>query len=152
LNVLHVYVDADACAVKQEVYRVAERYGLEVTLVANSWMRVPNASWLKLVVVEKGADAADDWIAENAEPDDIVVTDDIPLAARSLDKGARCLGQRGRPFTESSIGDALASRQLLNQLRDQGVMTGGPPAFSQKDRSQFLQSLDQMVNTIKREA
>lgn len=147
---LHIYVDADACAVKQEVYRVAERYGLEVTLVANSWMRIPGASWLKLVVVEKGADAADDWIVEQAGGEDIVVTDDIPLAARCLDTGARVLGHKGKPFTDENVATALAHRQLMAQLREQGVMMGGPAPFAKKDRSTFLQQLDQMINTIKR--
>lgn len=148
---LHIYVDGDACPVKQEVYKVAQRYGLKVTVVANSWMNVPGSDWLKLVVVDKGDDVADDWIAENAEKDDIVVTGDFPLAARCLDSEARVLGHRGRPFTEENIGDALASRHLLRMLREQGEMRGGPPPFSNKDRSQFLQGLDQMINAIKRD-
>ncbi|MFN2370911.1 MAG: YaiI/YqxD family protein [Candidatus Krumholzibacteriia bacterium] len=146
---LHIYVDADACPVKGEVVKVAGRYGLPVTLVANSWMRVP-AGDVKLVVVEQGADAADDWIAAAVARDDIVVTGDIPLAARCLDRGARVLGHTGRPFTEQNVGEALATRHLLAQLRDQGVMGGGPPPFSPKDRSLFLQKLDEMVNAIKR--
>jgi uncharacterized protein YaiI (UPF0178 family) len=147
---LHIYVDADACPVKNEVYKVAERYGLSVTLVANSQMRIPGAGWLKLVVVEQGLDGADDWIVEQAEQDDIVVTGDIPLAARCLDKGARVLGHAGKPFTPENVGDSLATRQLLKQLRDQGVMMGGPPPFAPKDRSLFLQQLDQMIQTIRR--
>lgn len=146
---LHIYVDADACPVKAEVVKVAGRYGLPVTLVANSWMRVP-AGDVKLVVVEQGADAADDWIAAAVARDDIVVTGDIPLAARCLDRGARVLGPTGRPFTEQNVGEALATRHLLAQLRDQGVMGGGPPPFSPKDRSLFLQKLDEMVNAIRR--
>jgi uncharacterized protein YaiI (UPF0178 family) len=146
---LHIYVDADACPVKHEVVKVARRYGLAVTLVANSWMRVP-AGDVKLVVVEQGADAADDWIAAAVARDDIVVTGDIPLAARCLDRGARVLGHTGRPFTEQNVGEALATRHLLAQLRDQGVMGGGPPPFSPKDRSLFLQKLDEMVNAIRR--
>jgi uncharacterized protein YaiI (UPF0178 family) len=146
---LHIYVDADACPVKDEVYKVARRYGLPVTLVANSWMRVP-AGEVELVVVEQGADAADDWIAAAVAKDDIVVTGDIPLVARCLDRGARVLGHKGRPFTEQNVGEALATRHLLTQLRDQGVMGGGPPPFSPKDRSLFLQKLDEMVNAIKR--
>jgi hypothetical protein len=149
---LHVYVDADACPVKQEVYRVAQRYGLDVTLVANSWMNVPGASWLKLVVVEKDDDSADDWIAEHAGENDIVVTGDFPLAARCLDKGARVLGHRGRPFTDENIGEALASRHLLRMLREQGEMLGGPKPFDRKDRSRFLQALDEMVNAVRRES
>jgi len=149
--VLHVYIDGDACPVKEETYKVAQRYGLNVTLVANSYMRVPGGSWFKFQVVEGGPDAADDWIAENAGRDDIVITGDFPLAARCLDKGARVLGHKGRPFTEENIGDALASRHLLKMLRDQGEMTKGPPPFSKKDRSQFLQRLDQTINEIKRD-
>lgn len=148
---LHIYVDGDACPVKQEVYKVAQRYGLDVTLVANAYMKVPSGTWFKLVVVDKGADEADDWIAEHAEKDDIVVTGDFPLAARCLDNEARVLGHRGRPFTEENIGDALASRHLLRMLREQGEMKGGPPPFSNKDRSLFLQGLDQMINAIKRD-
>ena len=147
---LHIYVDADACPVKSEVYRVAERYRLSVTLVANNYMRVPGAGWLKLVVVDQGLDGADDWIVGHVEKDDIVVTGDIPLAARCLDTGARVLGHTGRPFTPENVGDSLATRQLLKQLREQGIMMGGPAPFSPKDRSLFLQQLDQMVQAIRR--
>ncbi len=147
---LHIYIDADACPVKDEVYKVAQRYGLNVTLVANNYMRYPSGSTVKLVVVDKGLDEADDWIVEQAEKDDIVITGDIPLAARCLDEGARVLGHKGRPFTPENVGESLATRQLLSQLRDQGVMMGGPPPFEKKDRSAFLQQLDQMINTIKR--
>ncbi len=149
---LHIYIDADACPVKSEVYKVAQRYGLSVTLVANSYMRIPGDAHIKLVVVDKGLDEADDWIADQVAKNDIVITGDIPLAARCLDKGAHVLGHKGRPFTEDNVAEALATRQLLTQLRDQGVMMGGPPPFAQKDRSLFLQQLDQMVNAIKREA
>ncbi len=149
---LHVYIDADACPVKDEVYKVAERYQLLVTLVANNYMRIPGSERVKLVVVDKGPDEADDWIVENVDADDIVVTGDIPLAARCLDKDARVLGHKGRPFTTENVGEALASRHLLTQLREQGVMMGGPPPFAKKDRSLFLQKLDEMVNTIKRGA
>ncbi len=147
---LHIYIDADACPVKSEIYKVAERYGLPVTLVANSFMRIPSGDQIKLVVVDKGLDEADDWIVEQAEKDDIVITGDIPLAARCLDKEAHVLGHKGRPFTTENVGDALATRQLLSQLRDQGIMMGGPPPFAKKDRSLFLQQLDQMIQTIKR--
>ncbi len=150
-QLLHIYIDGDACPVKQETYKVAERYGLDVTVVANSWMRVPGASWLKLVVVEKELDSADDWIAEHAAKDDIVVTGDFPLAARCLDNEARVIGHKGRAFTEDNISDALASRHLLTMLRDQGEMTKGPPPFTQKDRSKYLQRLDQTVHEIKRD-
>jgi len=148
--VLHIYVDADACPVKNEVYKVALRYGLDVTLVANSFMRVPNAQNITLVVVDKGLDEADDWIAGRVERDDIVITGDIPLAARCLDKGARALGHKGKPFTPENVGESLATRQILAQLRDQGIMMGGPPPFTPRDRSLFLQQLDQMINAIKR--
>ena len=147
---LHVYVDADACPVKNEIFKVAQRYGLQVTLVANSYMNVPRGDWLKLVVVDKGLDEADDWIVDQVTPDDIVITGDIPLAARCLDKQARVLGHKGKPFTDENVADALANRQLLAQLRDQGIMLGGPPPFEKKDRSLFLQQLDQMVQAIKR--
>ena len=148
---LHIYVDADACPVKQEVYRVASRYGLEVTLVANSWMRVPNEQWLRLEVVEDGPDVADDWIAEHAEPHDIVITTDIPLASRCVKAGARVIGPTGRPFTDDNIGQVLATRDLMSELRDAGEITGGPPPLSKQDRSLFLQQLDQAIQAIRRE-
>lgn len=148
---LHIYVDADACPVKDEIYKVAQRYKLQVTLVANSYMRVPAGEWVELVVVEKGLDLADDWIVERVEVDDIVVTGDFPLAARCLDQGARVLGHKGKPFTDENVGEALATRQLLSQLRDQGIMKGGPPPFAKQDRSLFLQQLDEMINAIRRE-
>lgn len=147
---LHIYIDADACPVKTEVYKVADRYKLPVTLVANSYMKIPSSERIKLVVVDKGLDEADDWIVEQAGEDDVVITGDIPLAARCLDNGAKVLGHKGRPFTTENVGDALATRQLLSQLRDQGIMMGGPPPFEKKDRSLFLQQLDQMIQTIKR--
>ena len=149
---LHIYVDADACPVKDEIYKVARRYRLKVTLVANSTMRAPGGDWIELVVVEKGLDEADDWIVDRVEPDDVVITGDIPLAARCLDQGARVLGHKGRPFTAENVGEALATRQLLKQLRDQGVVKGGPPPFAKKDRSLFLQKLDETINAIRRSA
>ncbi len=147
---LHIYIDADACPVKNEVYKVASRYGLSVTLVANNYMRFPTGESVKLVVVEKGLNEADDWIVDEAGPDDIVITGDIPLAARCLDKGSRVLGHKGKPFTPENVGDSLATRHLLTQLREQGIMMGGPPPFAQKDRSLFLQQLDQMIQAIQR--
>ena len=149
---LDVYVDADACPVKQEVCRVAARYGLEVRFVANSWMRTPEQEGAELVVVEGQFDAADDWIAGRASRGDIVVTADIPLAARCLANDAHVLGPSGRPFTEDNIGEALAARELLSDLRDAGTMTGGPPAFRKEDRSRFLQSLDEIVQSVQRAA
>jgi uncharacterized protein YaiI (UPF0178 family) len=148
--VLHVWIDADACPVKQEVYRVAARYGLHVTLVADAWMRHPDEPRIALEVVEAGPDAADDLIAARVEADDIVVTADIPLAARCLARGAVVLGTTGRPFTELNIGPALATRGLAGELRELGVQTGGPPPLQPRDRSRFLQSLDQAVQSIRR--
>jgi uncharacterized protein YaiI (UPF0178 family) len=147
---LHIYIDADACPVKDEVYRVAQRYGLPVTLVANSWMRTPREDWLRLEVVAEGADAADDWIVEHVEADDIVITADIPLASRCLKAGARALGTTGRPFTEDNIGHVLATRDLMTELRDAGAKTSGPAPLRKQDRSLFLQQLDQMIQTIRR--
>lgn len=149
---IRVLVDADACPVKQEVYRVARRYGLEVTLVANSWMQVPAVPWLQLVVVDKSGqlDDADDWIAERATDRDVVVTADIPLAARALGQGARAISPRGKLWTEDSIGSALAHRDLMTELREAGTITGGPPPFEKRDRSRFLQRLDQAVQAIRR--
>jgi len=147
---LHIFVDADACPVKDEVYRVAERYELEVTLVADSWMRIPRDERVRLEVVERDPDAADDWIVEHVEADDIVIAADIPLAARCLEKGAFVLGQKGKPFTEDNIGSALATRNLLSDLRDFGEISGGPAPFSKQDRSLFLQKLDEAINVIRR--
>ena len=147
---LHIFVDADACPVKQEVYRVAGRYRLDVTLVANSRMRVPNERWITLEVVENGFDAADDWIVEYVQPDDIVVTADIPLASRCLKKGAYAIGTTGKPFTEDSIGQVVAIRDLLSGLREAGEITGGPPPLQKRDRSRFLQQLDDMIQSIRR--
>jgi uncharacterized protein YaiI (UPF0178 family) len=145
-----IFVDADACPVKDEVYRVAQRYGLKVVLVSNTWLRAPNEEWLELVVVGAELDAADAWIVEHVTEEDIVVTADIPLAALCLEKEAGVLGHRGRPFTEDSIGGALATRELMSQLREMGEVSGGPPPFEKRDRSQFLQMLDQMIQALLR--
>lgn len=147
-----IYVDADACPVKEEIYKVARRYRLEVTLVSNSWMRTPEDPRIRLVVVGKGADEADDWIVEEVRADDIVITGDIPLAARCIDLGARVLGLKGKPFTEENVSNALATRDLLKNLRDEGLMTGGPAPFEKKDRSRFLQGLDQIIQSVLRQA
>ena len=147
---LHVYVDADACPVKKEIYRVAMRCGLHVTLVANQWMAVPGYDWLDLVLVKNELDAADDWIAEHAEAGDIVVTADIPLASRCLRAGARVLAPRGREFHEHTIGDALATRELLSTLRETGDVGGGPPPIAARDRSNFLQTMDRIIQSIRR--
>lgn len=146
---MHIYVDADACPVKQEVYRVAQRYQLGVTLVAHSWMRIPNRPDIALEVVDKGFDAADDWIVEHADRDDIVITADIPLAARCLERGARVLGMTGLPFTQSNIGEILATRNLLSELRGAGVESGGPRPFDPRDRSRFLQALDLAIQAVR---
>ena len=147
---LHIFVDADACPVKPEVYRVASRYRLDVTLVANSWMRVPNELWIALEVVEGGFDAADDWIVEHVQPHDIVVTADIPLASRCLKEGARVIGPTGKPFTENNIGQAVATRNLLSSLRSAGEIAGGPLPLKMRDRSRFLQQFDEVIQTIRR--
>ena len=147
---LHIFVDADACPVKKEVYRVANRYRLDVTLVANAWMRIPNEPWISLEVVTDGFDAADDWIVEHVQPHDIVVTADILLASRCVKKGARAIGPSGKPFTEENIGDAVATRDLLSELRGAGEMTGGPPPLQKRDRSRFLQKLDEVIQSIRR--
>ena len=148
---LDIYVDADGCPVKQEVYRVATRYGLRVILVANSRMRVPDRDSVELVRVDDQLDAADNWIVEHIAENDIVISGDIPLAYRCLKKGARVLGPRGRVFTEESIGSALATRDLLAHLRELGTITGGPAPFEKRDRSEFLQRLDETVQAIRRE-
>jgi uncharacterized protein len=143
-----ILVDADSSPVKPEIYRVASRYGIRVVLVANSSIAVPSEAWLELVVVSSQLDAADDWIVEHIGRNDILVTGDIPLAARSMKKSARVLSPKGLVFSESSIGNALATRDLLTHLRDIGISTGGPVAFSKKDRSRFLQSLDKLIQAI----
>lgn len=148
---LRIFVDGDGCPVKEEVYRVAKRYDLQVYLVANSWMRIPEGSWLQLVVVEGHRDAADDWIVEHLEANDLVITGDIPLASRCVHRGAKVLGLKGRPFTEDNIGGVLATRDLLAELRDQGMKTRGPDPFAKQDRARFLQSLDAMIHAIRRE-
>ncbi len=145
-----IVVDADACPVKDEVYRVAERYGLSVWLVAASRMRVPADPRITLEVVEQGFDAADDRIAEAVEASDIVVTADILLASRCLLRGAFVIGTTGRRFTDDNIGDAMATRELLSELRGAGEVTRGPAPFSPRDRSRFLQALDAAVHTKRR--
>ena len=149
---LHIYVDADSCPVKDEVYKVAKRYDLNVTLVADSWFRVPTEPWIHLEVVKVTGDldAADDWIVEEIDSGDIVVSEDIILASRCLEKNARALNPRGRVFTPESIGEALATRELMADLREAGNITGGPAPFGKTDRSRFLRHLDEVVNAVKR--
>lgn len=149
-NTIAIYVDADACPVKPEIYRVAERHRLKVFVVANSFMAVPRESWIERVVVSDGFDAADNWIAERVSRGAIVVTSDIPLADRCIKAGADVIGPTGKPFTEASIGMALATRDMMEDLRAAGTVTGGPKPFSQKDRSAFLQALDLAIQRLKR--
>jgi uncharacterized protein YaiI (UPF0178 family) len=144
-----IYVDADACPVKDEVYKVARRYALPVKVVANAPLKVPGSGLVELVV-RPGFGAADDWIAEQVGSVDLVVTADIPLAARCLDRGARVLSPKGHPFTDDDIGAALATRALLEELRQGGAVTGGPAAMTAKDRSRFLGKLDELVNAARR--
>ena len=147
-----IYVDADACPVKEEIYRVASRVGWVVVLVANKWMQTPTRPVVQLNVVDDSPDAADDFIAERAKAGDVVVTNDIPLASRCLPNGVAVLRPNGSRFEEQSVGDALATRELLSQLRDLGTITGGPPPFQKKDRSRFLQRLDETIRAIQRSA
>ncbi|MSP75170.1 MAG: YaiI/YqxD family protein [Rhodospirillaceae bacterium] len=148
---ISLYIDADACPVKAEIYRVAERYGLKVYVVSNSYINVPRDPRIERVVVSDGFDAADDWIAERVGPEDIVVTADIPLADRSLKKGAAAIGSTGVAFTTSSIGMAMASRELMSNLRAMGEATGGPKPMSQRDRSRFLSTLDETIQKLRRQ-
>ena len=145
-----IYVDADACPVKDEIYRVASRYGLAVFVVSNSSISVPRKPGIEGVVVKGGLDVADDWIAERIEEGDIAITADIPLAERCLRKGAWVLGPRGVPFTDDSIGEALATRELLDTLRQSGYTRSGPPPFVAKDRSRFLAKLDDIIQASRR--
>jgi uncharacterized protein YaiI (UPF0178 family) len=147
---LHIFVDADACPVKNEVYRVAKRCGLDVTLVANNGMRIPADERIKLKVVSSGFDAADNWIVDNVEADDIVVTADILLADRCIKKGAMVIGTTGKLFSEDSIGQTVATRDLLSELREAGVITGGAKPMQQRDRTDFLQQLDTTIQAIRR--
>jgi uncharacterized protein YaiI (UPF0178 family) len=148
---LHIYVDADACPVKQEVYRVAGRYHLDVTLVANSRMRIPDERWIALEVVGGGFDEADDWIVEHVQPHDIVITADVLLASRCLKKDARVIGSTGKPFTDDNIGASVATRDLMSDLRGAGEITGGPAPLTKRDRSRFLQKLDEVIQSIRRQ-
>jgi uncharacterized protein YaiI (UPF0178 family) len=145
-----VYVDGDACPVKDEVYRVAARYGLKTWVVANGWMRVPDSPLIELVTVTDGLDVADDWIVERAVVGDVVITSDIPLADRCVKRGARVIAPNGRPFTEASIGNDLATRNLMTELRDTGQIRGGGRPFSKQDRSRFLGALDTAIQAIRR--
>jgi uncharacterized protein YaiI (UPF0178 family) len=145
-----ILIDGDACPVKEEAYRVARRYAVPVKLVANSYINVPREPLIERVVVDGGFDAADDWIAEAADPSSIVVTADILLADRALKKGATVIGPTGKPFDAASIGNAIAQRALMADLRAMGEVGGGPAPFSKSDRSRFLSALDEAVNRLKR--
>ena len=145
---LTIYVDADACPVKAETVKVAERHALQVVFVANSWIQVPRGPRIRVQVVPGSFDAADDWIAAQVARDDIVVTADIPLASRCLKMGARVLGSSGKSFSDDNIGNALATRELMADLRAYGV-GGGPPPFGPKDRSRFLERLELIVREAK---
>jgi uncharacterized protein YaiI (UPF0178 family) len=147
---VELFVDADGCPVKPEVYRVAKRCGLRVHVVANRWLGIPDDPAVAMVVVGDGFDAADDWIAGHAGPDDVVVTADVPLAARCVAKGAAVLDPKGRRFTADDVGEALAARDLSAHLRESGLITGGPAPFRDRDRSRFLQALDTVIQEIRR--
>jgi uncharacterized protein len=149
-NRIRIFVDADACPVKPEIYRVAERYGLRVFIVANAFMQVPRSDMIERVIVPEGPDVADDWIAERAGTSDIVITADIPLAARSVRKGATVLSPAGKLFDDDSIGMAVATRNLLTDLRSAGAETRGPKPLSRQDISRFLSALDLAVVRLKR--
>jgi uncharacterized protein YaiI (UPF0178 family) len=146
---LVIYIDADACPVKDEVYRVASRYGLKVVVVANAHQRVPTGPLVELVV-RPGFGAADDWIASVAGPGDITITADVPLAARVVATGGVALDAKGRLFDAASVGEALAVRDLLEDLRQSGTATGGPAPMTPKDRSRFLSKLDETINAVRR--
>ena len=147
---MHIYIDADACPVKDAALKVAERHGIAITYVSNAWMRLPESALVQRMVVAEGPDAADDWIAERIGAGDICVTQDIPLASRCLKAGARAIGNTGKPFTDASIGMALAMRELSQHLRETGESRGFNAAFTRQDRSRFLEALENAVQSIKR--
>jgi uncharacterized protein YaiI (UPF0178 family) len=151
LNSTRIYVDADACPVKDEIYRVAARHGLPVSVVAGQFIRVPQDPLIERIAAGSGMDAADDWIAERAGRGDIVITSDIPLASRCVKVGCEVIAPNGKPFTEQSIGMTLAVRNLMTDLRSSGEVTGGPRSFAPRDRSAFLSALDQTIRRIQRE-
>jgi len=151
LNTTRIYVDADACPVKDEIYRVAARHGLPVSVVAGNFIRVPQDALIERIAAGSGMDAADDWIAERAGKGDIVVTSDIPLASRCVKAGCEVIAPNGKPFTEASIGMTLAVRNLMTDLRSSGEVTGGPKSYSPRDRSTFLSTLDQTIRRIQRQ-
>jgi uncharacterized protein YaiI (UPF0178 family) len=147
---INIYVDADACPVKNEIYRVAARHGIKAIVVSNSPIAVPRDPMIERVVVAAGMDEADNWIAERAARGDIVVTADIPLASRCVKAGAAAIAPTGRVFTEDSIGMTLATRNLMDSLRSAGEITSGPKSFSPRDRASVLSALDQAIVRLKR--
>ena len=147
---LRIFIDADACPVKDEVYKVAARYGLKTFVVSNSFMQVPVSPMVERVIVDAGPDVADDWIADNCVAGDVVITNDIPLADRCLKNDAAVLKPTGQPFTTDSIGSALAQRSIMEHIRSTGEITGGPRPFDRNDRSRFLQALDEAVQKERR--
>jgi len=149
-NPIRIFIDADACPVKAETYRVAERYGIHVFLVSNSYIAAPRESFIERVIVGSEPDAADDWIAARSGPGCIVITADIPLADRCIKTGAKVIAPNGRVLDEASIGMALATRNLMDDLRSAGQITSGPKSFQPRDRSGFLSSLDLIVTQLKR--
>jgi len=148
---MDIYIDADACPVKDETLRVAARHGLKTYLVSDGGIRPSQSPLVELVIVDQGADAADDWIAGHIHESDICITNDIPLAARCLERGALALKPNGEPFTDNGIGMALANRELMRNLRESGEITGGPRPFSKSDRSEFLNRLETTVQAAKRQ-
>ncbi len=147
---IHVLVDADACPVKEEIYKVSFRHAVQVTIVSNSPMRVPAHELVSSVVVGTAFDAADDWIAGRADADTVCITADILLADRCLKAGAAVIAPNGKPFTDNSIGAAIAMRAIMSDLRANGDAVGGPPPFSKSDRSRFLSALDETLVRLKR--
>ncbi len=148
---VRIFIDADACPVKEEIYRVAGRHKIMTYVVSNSWLRIPQSPLIEQVVVDDGFDAADDWIVENVAAKDVVITSDIPLADRSLKKSATVMGPTGKPFTQSSIGMSMAMRDLNTHLRDIGEISGYNASFSKKDRSNFLNTLENVLQKLKRQ-
>lgn len=147
---IQIFIDADACPVKDEVYRVATRHKVKTFVIANSFMQIPRDPMVERILVPSGLDVADDWIAERSRRGIVVVTADIPLAARCIKAGADVIAPNGRPFTEQSIGNILATRNLMDELRSAGAITSGPPPFAAKDRSAFLSALDLALVRLKR--
>ena len=147
---IEIFIDADACPVKDEVYKVAGRYGLKTWVVSNAFMMIPQSAMVARVIVDAGPDVADDWIAEHVAPGDVAITNDIPLAERVLKAGAQAITPAGKPFTADSIGAAIAQRALMEQLRSTGDILGGPRPFDRNDRSRFLQALDEAIQKERR--